>query len=115
MTRPITLKGVDGIIFVADSQKDVYERNIIAWKELCAYFSETITDLPKVIAFNKQDVPNKFNPLGFLHEIEFDTHKNIETLYTIALNGEGILDTFETILRLIFADLYKKGSPSLLN
>lgn len=38
ITRPITLKAVDGIIFVLDSQKDVYERNMISWRELVSYF-----------------------------------------------------------------------------
>jgi signal recognition particle receptor subunit beta len=55
ITRPITLQGIDGIIFVADSQQSVYNRNLTSWNELCGYFEDVIITLPKVIAFNKQE------------------------------------------------------------
>ncbi|KKM91391.1 hypothetical protein LCGC14_1229030 [marine sediment metagenome] len=102
ITRPITLRAVDGIIFVIDSHVDVYERNLISWNELNSYFKESIADLPIIIAFNKQDIKNKFSSIQFLKEIRFHRFKNIESRYTIALNGEGILGSFEDILRLIF-------------
>lgn len=107
VTRPITLKAVDGIIFVVDSQIIAYERNLISWRELESYFSETLKTLPKVIAFNKQDKPDKFSPNNFLEEIQYKKYNNIDTEYTIALNGEGVLASFENILRLIFNDYYK--------
>ncbi|MFX0043156.1 MAG: ATP/GTP-binding protein [Candidatus Hodarchaeota archaeon] len=108
VTRPITLRAVDGIIFVADSQKTVFERNLISWKELEKYFEDSLVYLPKIIAFNKQDLPDKFNPENFLNEIRYKKYKNLDTEYTIAINGEGILASFENILRLIFKDYSKK-------
>lgn len=107
VTRPITLQGVDGIIFVIDSQKSVYERNIISWNELKSYFGDTLIKLPKVICFNKQDLPGKFKPAVFLNDIYYQNYRNIDTKFTIALNGEGILDSFENSLRLIFKDLFR--------
>lgn len=107
VTRPVTLKAIDGIVFVADSQEKAYERNIISWNELRSYFNEALHSLPKVIASNKQDLPEKFNPLMFLEEINHCTYDNIDTTSTIAINGEGILDSFEDILSLVFKDLYK--------
>ncbi|MHA1291542.1 MAG: hypothetical protein ACTSQJ_02610 [Promethearchaeota archaeon] len=60
--------------------------------------------MPIVIVFNKQDLPNKFNSISFLQEIEYRKHGKIDTRYSIALNGEGVLSSFEDILRLIFLD-----------
>jgi len=107
VTRPITLKATDGIIFVADSQRSVYKRNIISWNELKMYFGDILTNFPKVIAFNKQDLPDKFSHISFLEEISHEKYKKLDIAFTIALNGEGILSSFENILRLIFKDLYK--------
>lgn len=101
VTRPITLRGVDGVIFVIDSHQDVYDRNLISWNELISYFRESIEDLPIIIAFNKQDLPDKFNSIQFLKEIRIHIFKNIDSRYTIAITGEGILECFEDVLRLV--------------
>ena len=107
VTRPITLRAVDGLIFVADSQRSAYERNLISWNELDTYFENSLKNLPKIIAFNKQDLPDKFSHATFLEKIDYNKYENIDIEFTIALNGEGILSSFENILRLIFKDLYK--------
>ncbi|MFW9865264.1 MAG: ATP/GTP-binding protein [Candidatus Thorarchaeota archaeon] len=106
ITRPVTLRAVDGIIFVVDSQQTVYERNLLSWNELISYFSESLEHLPIIIAFNKQDLPDKFSSTKFLKEIEFPKYKNIDSRYTIAISGEGVLDCFEDILRLILKKYY---------
>jgi len=115
ITRPITLQGIDGIIFVADSQQSVYHRNLTSWNELCGYFEDVIITLPKVIAFNKQDLPDKFSPPEFLENINYFRFKNIDFKKTTAVNGEGILDCFEEILSLVFKNLYKSQIVSMLN
>jgi small GTP-binding protein len=115
VTRPITLTAVDGVIFVADSQEKVYERNLASWQELISYFRDSLESLPIIIAFNKQDLPNKFNSRVFLREIHFHEYQNLEKRYTIAINGEGILDCFEDILRLILGRYYKKKLISTVN
>lgn len=106
VTRPITLEAVDGVIFVADSQISAFERNIISWKELNAYFNNCLIDLPKVIAFNKQDLKLKFPIFNFLKEIKYENYNNITSRLTIALSGEGVLNSFEDILSLIFKDTF---------
>ena len=115
ITRPITLQGIDGIIFVADSQQSVYHRNLTSWNELCGYFEDVIITLPKVIAFNKQDLPDKFSPPEFLENINYFRFKNIDFKKTTAVNGEGILDCFEEILSLVFKNLYKNQIVSMLH
>ncbi|MCP6718664.1 MAG: GTPase domain-containing protein [Patescibacteria group bacterium] len=115
ITRPITLKAVDGIIFVADSQNKVYERNLISWKELLSYFGESLGDLPITLAFNKQDLPDKFNSVEFLKKIEFHQYKKMSSKETVAINGEGILECFEDILRLILEKYYRHKLISATN
>jgi len=80
---------------------------LTSWNELCNYFDEAIVNLPKIIAFNKQDLSDKFSPAVFLENINYFKFKNIEFKKTIAVNGEGILDCFEEILSLVFKNLYK--------
>jgi len=115
ITRPITLRAVDGIIFVLDSHKEVYHRNLASWKELYKYFQESIEDLPIILAFNKQDLLDKFNPTDFLREIEYHKYKNVDSRYTVAINGNGILECFEDILRLVLGKYYKHKLLSAVN
>ena len=115
ITRPITLRAVDSIILVLDSQIEVYDRNIASWNELVSYFKESIEDIPIIIAFNKQDLQEKLNPAEFLKEIKYNEYKNIKSRYTSALLGEGILDCFEDILGLTLKKYYKNKLLSVVN
>jgi len=116
ITRLTTLRAVDGIIFVIDSQKEVYDRNLISWKELFSYFNESIKDIPILIVFNKQDLglEIKFNSDDFLKEIDFHKYKNIDSRYTSAINGEGVLECFEDILRLVLKKYFRQKLISVI-
>ena len=105
--RPTPLEAIDGIIFISDSQEVAYERNITSLNKLKSYFKDSFETLPMVICFNKQDLPNKFQSSRFLEDINYTASKNIDVTYTIALNGEGILSSFDSLLKLIIKDLSK--------
>lgn len=115
VTRPITLRAVDGVIFVIDSHEDVYERNLISWHELISYFNDSIDELPIIIAFNKQDLEDKFNAIDFLKKIGYYNYKNIDTRYTSAIRGEGVLDCFEDILKLVLSNYYDHKLITAIN
>lgn len=117
ITRLTTLRAVDGIIFVADSQKDVYERNLVSWKELYSYFSDYIEDIPIMIAFNKQDLhfDLKFNTEDFLRDVVVKKSKKINSRNTSATMGEGILECFEDVLQLVLKKYYRHKLVSILN
>jgi hypothetical protein len=114
ITRPITLRAIDGIIFVADSLKSAYYRNLTSWNELCNYFEEDFERIPKILAFNKQDLDDKFNTSDFLENINSFKYKNLKTKNTAALYGEGVLDSFEELLELILKKIYKTQMISLV-
>ncbi len=103
-TRPTTLRGVDGIIFVADSKRECLEHNIRSWKELKYYFGENLYQIPIVIALNKYDLNNgkKIEKNDLKHKIDFNRFRMINMTKTIAITGEGILDSFKKLIKSIF-------------
>ena len=105
VTRPITLEGVDGIIFVIDTSKKHLETNISSWNELKTLLREELQTLPIVISFNKQDLPDKFDPDVFLDAIDSSNFKNLVWTQTIAINGVGILGSFNHLIEFIFPDV----------
>lgn len=117
ITRLTTLRAVDGIIFVADSQKEVYERNVLSWKELYSYFSDYIEDVPIIIAFNKQDLSFdlKLNTDDFIRDIDIKKFKKIKSRNTSAMRGEGVLECFEDVLQLVLKKYYRHKLIAIIN
>ena len=114
VTRPITLQAIDGIIFVADSQESVYYRNLTSWNELCNYFGENFINMPKILAFNKQDLLDTFDTSEFLENINYFKYKNFKINKTIATEGIGVVESFEDLVGLIFKKMYKSQLVSLV-
>lgn len=106
-TRPATLNGVDGIIFVADSQIIYIEHNLRSWNELKALFGLEFYNIPIIIAFNKCDLNNgnHLNRNKFMDLIEFEKFKTISFNETIATEGLGILISFKKLISFIFPQL----------
>ena len=111
-TRPATLNGVDGIIFVVDSQLEYLEHNLCSWNELKTLFREEIYNIPIVIALNKYDLDNikKLKELDFVSHINYDRFKNLSLKKTIAIKGEGVIASFYQLIRFIFPQLNFKIS-----
>ncbi|MBY8983761.1 MAG: hypothetical protein KGD65_01700 [Candidatus Lokiarchaeota archaeon] len=109
-TRPATLNGVDGIIFVVDSQKECLEHNLRSWKELKTLFGTEFYDIPIVISLNKYDLHAMYK----LHETDFMTHisyskfKQLALTKTAAINGEGVLNSFNQLIKFLFPQLVIK-------
>ena len=114
VTRPITLQAIDGIIFVADSQQSVYYRNLTSWNELCTYFEDRLIKMPKILAFNKQDLPDTFDLSEFLENINYFKYKDFKINRTIATEGVGVVESFEDIIGLIFKKINKSQLISLM-
>jgi len=106
-TRPATLNGVDGIIFVVDSQKEYLEHNLRSWNELKNLFGTEIYNIPIVISLNKYDleIKRKLIEAEFISYIDHTKFKQLSLKKTEAINGVGVLDSFKQIIRYIFPQL----------
>jgi GTPase SAR1 family protein len=106
-TRPATLNGVDGIVFVVDSQKEYLNHNLRSWNELKALFGNEIYKIPIVISLNKYDLVhnNTREEKDFMLNIDYPKFKQICSKKTAAIKGEGILDSFSQLIKFIFPQL----------
>ena len=109
-SRKLILKGVDGIVFVADSQEDRLEANLESLENLRDNLKEQSYDLdrlPYVIQYNKRDLPGAM-PLEELQRLINPT-RNVSDFEAVARGGKGVFDTLKAIARLILIDL-KRGT-----
>jgi len=104
-SRRLILKGVDGLVFVADSQAERMDANIAALENLYENLADYGYDpyqLPIVLQWNKRDLPNavpveelrrQLNPMG-LPEYE-----------AVAVEGTGVFDTLRAVSKLVLKAL----------
>ena len=111
-TRPATLNGVDGLIFVVDSQAHCLHRNLRSWNELKTMFKNELYNLPMVISLNKSDFESKqeIKYHEFIMKININQFKYISANKTVATEGKGILDAFNRVITFIFPELTLKMS-----
>ncbi len=111
-TRPSTLNGVDGIIFVVDSRAQCLQHNIRSWNELKTMFREDLYNLPLVLSLNKCDCEEtqKIIDHEFLKWININLFKHLSVNKTVAIEGKGILDSFNRVITFIFPQLTLKMS-----
>lgn len=108
-SRKLILKGVDGVVFVADSQVERMEANLESLENLRTNLAEQGYDLDKipfVIQYNKRDLPNAAS----LEELQrlLNPKKTTEFQAT-ATNGVGVFDTLKAIAKLVLTELKKGG------
>jgi signal recognition particle receptor subunit beta len=107
-TRRVVLAGVDAVAFISDSQRDSSSGNAYSYRDLEANLRANGIDfdsLPKVIQFNKRDLPD-VKPLEEIREAWKGT--GIPTVPAVAVRGEGVVETFEILLSLLFQCLDRK-------
>ena len=107
-SRKLILRGVDGVIFVADSQEERMDANYEALENLQENLKEHNYDLmkiPYVLQLNKRDLPNAL-PVDDLKKAL--TKKGEPTLEAVAYKGVGVFETLKETARLVLGEL-KKG------
>ena len=111
-TRKLVLKGVDGIVFVADSQLSRLEENVDAIKDLYEDLEElgyVPREVPLVLQCNKRDLPD-IVPIPTLKE-QLGLN-GAPTFESIAVDGEGVLDGLKTIVNSVVTKARGKINPS---
>lgn len=104
-SRKLVLKGVDGIVFVADSQVEKMEENLTSLKSLDLNLKEQGYDLhhiPFVFQFNKRDTENPI-PVRVLHE-QLNSF-GAEEIEASALKGVGVFDTLKAISKQVLRSI----------
>jgi len=109
-SRKLILKGVDGVVFVADSQEERFEANLESIENLKQNLKEQgydIAKIPWVIQYNKRDLPNAV-PLQKLREA-LNPGGKVAEFEASAATGKGVYETLKALAKLVLADL-KKGT-----
>ena len=108
-SRKLILKGVDGVVFVADSQVERMEANLESIENLRTNLAEQGYDLDKipfVIQYNKRDLPNASSMDELRKALNLRLVPDFEGAAT---NGLGVFDTLKAIAKLVLIELKKGG------
>ena len=108
-SRKLILKGVDGVVFVADSQIARMEANVESLENLRTNLAEqgyNLDKLPYVIQFNKRDMPG-IAPIDELRQL-LNTSA-VPDFEGVASTGVGVFDTLKAVAKLVLSHL-KKGT-----
>jgi signal recognition particle receptor subunit beta len=108
-SRKLILKGVDGVVFVADSQIERMEANLESVENLRVNLAEQGYDLnkiPYVVQYNKRDLPN----IATTEELRrLLNPKGVPEYQAVAPTGVGVFDTLKAVAKLVLTELKKGG------
>lgn len=112
-TRKLVLKGVDGVVFVADSLKVQRKKNIESLINLAKNLAEkgvSIRTIPLVIQYNKRDLDGTDSQLLPLEILEKDLNSmlKVPSVSASALKGAGVFETLREISKLVVKDVSRK-------
>src|SRR5262245_20752874 len=108
-TRKLVLKGVDGIVFVADSQKAMKDANVESVNNLRSNLAEIglkLEDLPLVFQYNKRDLSNILSVAEL--EESLNPGKKYESYEACAVLGQGVFETLKAISKITLRSLKKR-------
>ena len=104
-SRKLILKGVDGVVFVADSQIERMEANLESLDNLKLNLAEQDYDLnktPYIVQYNKRDLPNAA-PLDEIRKLLNPT--GVPDFEACATVGKGVFETLKAVARSVLRDL----------
>jgi signal recognition particle receptor subunit beta len=106
-SRKLILKGVDGVVFVADSQEERHDANLDTLDDMIENLKEyeiEVEELPLVFQYNKRDLPNVLPVEVLKRELNRWNRPDFEA---VATKGIGVLETFKEITRQVLKKLKK--------
>jgi signal recognition particle receptor subunit beta len=114
-TRKLVLRGVDGLVFVADSLEVRREKNMLSLKDLHQNLKDyglNILKVPLVMQFNKRDLAREGIPLMPIEQMEHELNRQLKvpTFQASAIKGEGVGKTLQNCLKLTLLSLKKELS-----
>jgi signal recognition particle receptor subunit beta len=104
-SRKLILKGVDGVVFVGDSQVERLDANIESMHNLYENLAEyglDLREIPFVIQYNKRDLPN----ISSLDELQRELNPTtVPHFEAVAVRGIGVFDTLKAVSKLVIKSL----------
>jgi signal recognition particle receptor subunit beta len=104
-SRKLILRGVDGIVFVADSDEYRLDANIECLYNLHENLAEhnlKLPEIPFVIQWNKRDLPSALAVVDLEHELNPDGNQAFEA---VAVKGQGVFDTLKCVSKMVLHKL----------
>ncbi len=104
-TRQAVLNGVDGIVFVVDSQAEKFEENVQSITELemnLRHLGKDMNNFPFVIQWNKRDMPSAL-PVPVLER--YLNRRRVPSFEAMAANGKGVYATLRSISKRVMQSL----------
>ncbi len=104
-SRKLILRGVDGIVFVADSSEARFDANIEALYNLHDNLKEydlSLEEIPFVMQWNKRDMPDALTVDELNAEFNPEGYENFEA---VAINGVGVFDTLKCVAKQVLRQL----------
>jgi signal recognition particle receptor subunit beta len=108
-SRKLILRGVDGVVFVADSQEERMDANVEALENLQDNLKEHSYDfnrIPYVLQLNKRDLPNAMPADTLKKEL---LKKDEPVIEAVAFQGVGVFETLKSVAKLVLVEL-KQGA-----
>jgi hypothetical protein len=102
-TRQLVLRGVDGIVFVADSQYEKMQENVQSFSNLeenLKSLNLNLADIPYVLQYNKRDLPNAA-PMEYLEYLLNNRDVQVPSFPASASKCEGVFETLNMITRML--------------
>ena len=103
-SRKLILRGVDGIVFVADSAPNRLRANAESMRNMrenLAEYGLTLDDVPIVVQVNKRDLPDAL-PVEMVRAV-VDPEGRFPVLEAVATEGKGVFETLKEVSRLVLA------------
>ena len=101
LTRKTILRATDGIIFVADSQKQLFEKNIESLKDMVENMKEyglNLENTPIILQYNKRDLNDIVSVEDLNNSLNFNSFPYLEA---VAIQGIGVMDSLKLISKLV--------------
>ena len=113
-TRKLVLKGVDGLVFVADSLEVRHEKNLLSLKDLALNlksYGQNIMTMPLVLQYNKRDLAAEGVPLMSVESMEkaYNHQLKVPSYAASAMTGENINATLKECLVRTLRSLKKEA------
>ncbi|HEX8709867.1 MAG TPA: GTPase domain-containing protein [Pyrinomonadaceae bacterium] len=106
-SRKLILKGVDGVVFVADSQEERMDANIESLYNLDENLQSQgydLNNIPYVLQLNKRDLPNIIPVADLASELQ---RKGEPVVEAVASTGIGVFDTLKAVAKQVLTELRK--------